>query len=145
MTLADLAKEALGYFTEWFLRDDSPQWVKDLVYTAHKSGEILPDDYRYRFAVQALEVIADQPEAGLEPAELTCEIEPDVYNADLIKWLGSHYIRAGYVNEAVQEFGWPDEGIMTAIRWGQRLEIEEVFHLVANALAAEAQRRVAEA
>ena len=143
--LADLAKEALGHFEErngqWLLRGDSPQWVKDLVYAAHKSGGILPDDYRYKFTVLALEYIAEQPDAGLEPAELTCEIEPDAYNSSLIKWLGSHAIRAGYVDEAVQEFGWPDEGIMTAIRMGQRLEIEEVFDLVADALAEEAQRR----
>ena len=149
MTLADLAKEALGYFEErdgrWLLKSDAPQWVNDLVYKVHDNGNILPDDYRHRFIVEALEAIAEQPEAGLEPAELTCEIEPDVYSSDVITWLGSHAIRAAYVDEAVQEFGWPDEGVMTAIRWGQRLEIEEVFDLVANALAEEAQRRVAEA
>ncbi|MGH6629302.1 MAG: hypothetical protein ACREB3_06195 [Burkholderiales bacterium] len=117
----------------WTLKNGRPQWAQDMVQEAHDTGGgnlMLPDDWRYESIVDALDRIQDaSDDADLD--ELADEIEADVYNADLLKWLSSHLERAGYVDEAVNNLGWDkDGGIFRAIQAGQIAEKREVYFSV---------------
>lgn len=112
----------------WALEEGAPEWVRNLVWAAHAKGEILPEDFRYLFTIEALETLAVDPE---EP-----KLEPDVYIGELLKWLGAHpSYRIGIVDEAVSQFGW--NGLFNALQAGQLMEKEEVLQLVRQFLEKE--------
>jgi len=138
-TIQELAREALGYFVLkertdgeafWAVKDDSPPWVRDLCYRAHDNGEILPDDWRYRFIVEALETLSE------------CEdpygvyIETYTHSGELLNWFASSLARLQWVQEAVEEMDW--EGgfdLLLALQAGQLAEKEHVFHIVLDELS----------
>lgn len=136
-----LAGEALAYFecrkrddgTEyWAVERDAPDWVKDLVWTAHNKGEFLPEDFRYLFIIEALEAIAENPE---EPETL---LEPSVYLGDLIKWLDARPgYRTCFVDNAVSYHGW--DGLFKALQAGQLWEKEYVLDIVREFLEREVE------
>lgn len=105
---------------------DKPKWIQDLCREAH--GDMLPDDQRYRFIVDALDLLSenDSEEAASEL------IESDIYTSDLIEWLGSHLDRLGYCDEAITDMGAKD--MSSALSGGQYLERCEVLSLVAQGL-----------
>jgi hypothetical protein len=117
--------------------EGSPGWVRDLVYSAH-GGDFLPDDYRYQWTMEACETIADaSPEDELD--DLAHEFANDVtpYTSERLAWVGSNLRRVGYVDDAVEEFGVPDDGGLDAmLGTGMYAERYEVFYLVAQFLAA---------
>jgi len=133
-----LAVDALSYFEYrkchdgtkcwavdrcWAVEEDAPEWVHKLAFVAHNEGEMLPEDFRCLFIVEALEALEENPE---EP-EIICE--PDVYTSELLKWLGTYTTyRMGLVDEAVSELGW--SGLFDALRAGQLKEKQEVLALV---------------
>src|SRR5690606_35951892 len=103
-TIQDLEGGALGYFVLkertggeafWAVSGDAPQGVRDLCFKAHDNGEILPDDWRYRFIVESLETLSD------------CEDPYDVYievythSGELLRWFASSLTRLQWVQEAV--------------------------------------------
>ncbi|MCA1740284.1 MAG: hypothetical protein LC740_16095, partial [Actinobacteria bacterium] len=113
----------------WTLKDEhredgSP--YMELVAAVHDDRAMLPDDYRYEWTVQSLERIAETD----DPEEAAYEIEADVYTADLVRWLGSHARRPGYVDEATSELGHSELGIMGDVMAGQALEKQEVYRAV---------------
>src|SRR6266516_1712460 len=117
-TLESLAREAAGWFEtaerpdgESFTRtkDGTPEWVTDLVREAH-GDDFLPDDWRYATISDALNFLADDgdPDDAGEFADQAV----DVYTGARFAWLASNLNRAGYVDEAVAEFGYdPESGI----------------------------------
>lgn len=117
------------------LKDDSPQWLHELVFQAHNNGQILPDDWRYRFTVDALSHIADA-DHGATRTDLRDDIEADVYISDLTNWLGSHTIRLGYCDEALTMLGRTGT-LSQLLAEGQILERQEVFDIVWSTLASE--------
>lgn len=127
-----LAGEALSDFQHkkrndgtkyWTVQDGAPEWVHKLTFAAHDEGEILAEDFRYLFIVEALEALVENPE---EPEVLW---EPDAYTSELLKWLDAYpSYRMGLVDEAVSEFGW--NGLFEALQAGQLMEKEEVLQLV---------------
>jgi len=146
-TIQELAAEATSWFEtakrpdatrdDYFVRvkDGAPAWVGELVHAAH-GGLFLPDDWRYQAIRNALEWIAeaDEPEDG---AGEFAESAVDVYNDELIVWLGSNLNRIGYCDEAASEFGYDDDsdrGVMGMISMGQYVEASEVYSLVLYAL-----------
>ena len=127
-----LAVDALSYF-EYRKRPDgtkclavetdAPEWVHKLVFAAHNEGDILPEDFRHLFIVEALEALEENPG---EP-EIICE--PDAYTSELLKWLEAYpTYRMGLVDEAVSELGW--NGLFDALQAGQLKEKQEVLALV---------------
>lgn len=151
-TLQDLAGEAarcfetatrepVGDTPERFVRvkDGSPEWVTELIRAAHGvdadgSPSMLPDDWRYKVASFAVEMIAESDDIEDARAEFA-DAMVDAYTFDRIAWLGSNLRRAGYVDEAVDEFGPPDQdGIIERIGLGQYAEASEVYDLVVAAL-----------
>ena len=127
-----LAGEALSYFEYrtrpggskyWAVEEGAPEWVKNLVRVAHDEGEILPEDFRYLFAVESLEALAENPE---EPETI---LAPDVYTSELLAWLNAYpSYRINIVDAAVSEFGW--NGLFEALQAGQFKEKQEVLALV---------------
>lgn len=107
-------------------KEDAPHWLTELVHEAH--GDMLPDDYRYEVIREALGAIhdasGDLDQAGTEFAD-----EADVYNADLLRWVGSHSDRPGYVDEALSEYG-EARDFYHGLQMGQYAERDEVYGLV---------------
>jgi hypothetical protein len=143
VAVQDLAREA-GQWFEGRTRDDGssyrtlkdgrPDWVQELVRESH--GDFLPDDWRYNAIESALEWIAGEGED--EDPHAFADANTDVYTDALGAWLNSSIqSRGGYVDDAVDEFGWPsDRGIAGAIALGQYVELCEVYYLVERALEA---------
>lgn len=134
MSIQSLAREALEYFvlkerpdgdTFWAVKDVSPQWVRDLCFKAHDNGEILPDDWRYRFIVESLETLSECE----DPYDVY--IETYSYASELLAWLSSSLTRMRWVEEAVEGMDWGDRfDMLIALQAGQLMEKEEVLELV---------------
>lgn len=139
----DVASEALRHFQTRYradgdpyvcLADDAPDWVHDLVREAH--GHMPPDDWRYKAISAALSCLAERPGEDLD--ELRHEYADgmtDTYSADRLRWLASHLDRTDYVDEAVEDLGYPGD-ILGAIGMGQDCEAREVWQSVVDSLEA---------
>jgi len=102
-------------------------WIMNLVHKAH--NDMLPDDHKYEFVIDALDLIQELSDPD-EP-----EIEPDIYNHDLIKWLGSHLSRIGYCDQYMEDYGADTHaGIVRLLQGGQQSEKMEVYNIVLQAL-----------
>lgn len=110
------------------LKKRRPTWVVEMAKRVHDNARWFPDDYKYEYINQALDLLAD----GMNPEEP--ELEANVYTSDLYAWFTSHLERAGYVDEATKKYGHSDEGIVNDLMMGQVGEKEEVFRLVVDAL-----------
>ena len=128
------AKRADG--SEYYrLKDGRPDWMQDVIHTAH--GDMMPNDYRYRAIAEALDVIEDLDDIDDDDARAEFADNVDVYNHDLIEWLGSHGSRQGYCDEASAEYGVTDsdsDDIMARIMRGQYMERDEIWSLLVQAL-----------
>jgi hypothetical protein len=133
-TIQEFASEASNYMTTdtrpdgstfWKTTDNCPDWVSDLVRSAH--GEMMPDDYLYRWTAYALEAFSsyDDPERAID------DISPDVYNWDLLNWVSSNLWRMGYVDEAMENGA---KTLADALMMGQTDEMREVFYSVLESL-----------
>ncbi len=111
------------------LTERHPTWVKDMVYTAH--DDMMPNDYKYQYVVDTLDALSE----GQDPDDGMSDIEADIYNYALLKWLQSHGERVGFVDEAVSEFGHhPEMGMMGDIMMGQVQEKQQVWQSVVSSL-----------
>jgi len=137
MTIQKLAEEWLEWFVWdkdreiYYLKEDAPSELLEVVRMAH--GDMLPDNYKYEFIVEALEAIADYCGDEEDIEDLVLDFEPDAYTSELLDWLGSNLERQYYVDEAVSQLG-HGEGIMEDIAMGQVEEKREVFYTVLNCL-----------
>ncbi len=104
-----------------------------LAFAAHGDGDMLPDDWRYEFIVEALSALSETD----DPDEI--ELEADVYTSDLTRWLNSRNSRLGYCDEAVREGLVSESADMSArLTGGQYMEKREVLALVREYLEDEA-------
>ena len=137
LTLQALATEARSHFGQktrtddstvfWCLADQTPDWVRELVHAAH--GEMSPDDYRYAYIVESLDLLAECD----DPDDI--QVEPDVYTHELCAWLGSRADRYYHCDEAREELGLADDAsIINRIQAGQINEREEVLASVRSSL-----------
>lgn len=113
--------------------DDAPEWVASIIQDAH--GEMFPDDWRYACIREAFGAIHDNTGHTDDLDETVHEFadDADVYNSDLLTWVGSHATRAGYVDEARQEFG-EARDFYHSIQMGQYQERAEVYAAVLQGL-----------
>lgn len=138
-TLQTIANEARSHFYQikrgeqsiWTRKDDAPQWVQDMVFAAHEAGDMWPDDWRYAFIVESLDALADHDDAD----SARDSIEADIYTSDLTSWLNSRADRTSYVDDAREEFGESDNGIVGMLQMGQLAERWEVFDSIVSFLA----------
>ena len=135
MTIAieKLAQKSLGHFGNRdgrvVKRKDAPEWIQNLIYEVHEHGNILPDDFKYKFILDAIDSIADGDTDDRW-------VEGDIYTGDLLDWFVFDVSKIGYVNDAVEENGYPGD-IIEAIRMGQLKERLEIFNIVLAALELE--------
>ena len=110
-TVQELAKLARCAFTletredgseYWTHNRCAPEWIGELCNTAH--GDMLPDDYRYRFIVQALDALEEAED--VDEAGQDWEYEYRYYR--VVEWLSSHPgRRLEYCDDAVRHHGNP--------------------------------------
>lgn len=143
-TIQELAREGSAFLTTstrpdgstfYRLADNAPQWVSDLVYSAH--GDMMPDDYRYRWSAYALEAFSsyDDPETAIY------EIEPEPYNSQLLAWVSSNLIRIAFVDDAMDN---GSSDLISALAAGQAAEMSEVYYSVLESLVTELEEMEAE-
>ena len=134
-SLQDLASYYYKFFTTnerpngdkiVVLKDDAPEELKELVRDAH--GDMLPDDYKYRFIEDALGNFADYD----DPDSAIDEMESDVYTSDLTEWLNSSNNRVYYLSDALSEYGVNDG--FQALSLAQLQEKREVAWAVKDSL-----------
>jgi hypothetical protein len=82
----------------WTHNRCAPDWINELCHTAH--GDMLPDDYRYAFIVEALNALEEVE----DPDEARDGYELEPYFGRLVDWLGSY---AGHRFEYCDE--WAEE------------------------------------
>ena len=156
-TIAELAAQAAGWFetaerppeagkTEGQafvrLKDGAPDWITDLMHSTHHDCDILPDDWKYEYTQDALEILAECGDDEDRAQDRAIEWEPDCYNGELLRWVGSHTERAGYVEESVRDSGMEakDFDFWRALACGQAREFDEVFQAVLSFLRRRAER-----
>jgi hypothetical protein len=96
---------------------------------AHDDGNLLPDDWRYAFIEEAVDVLA----ACEDIEEARTRLEPDIYTYELTGWLHSLNSRVYYLGEALAEYGSFRDGFQL-LAAAQMMEKEEVFYQVQAAL-----------
>ena len=117
------------------LKDESPEWMTDVCREAHAGANMLPDDFRYALIKEAAGAIHDAgKDADLADAGDTFTDAVEVYTANLCAWAASHPLRSAYCDDALSEYGKP-ENLSQLLMWGQAMERREVFDSVAASLA----------
>lgn len=112
-----------------FLSPGAPEWMGNLVHAAH--SDMLPDDYRYEFIVEALNAIIEYDDTD----EARDSLEADIYTSDLTGWLHSRNDRINFVDESRSEWGADAGGIIEDMQRGQLFEKYEVFGSVLQSLS----------
>jgi hypothetical protein len=140
-TVADVARQARAAFSlearndngseYWNRNRCAPDWIEELCHTAH--GPILPDDYRYRFIVEALDAL----EEADDPDEAGNDFEFEPYYAAVVEWLRSHAgYRLDYCDQWAAEYGQPAT-TAELLQGGHLFERLEVLALVRGSLEAQ--------
>ena len=141
MTIKTLAQIGVNSFTQkqcdksrmpdeyfYILKDDAPEWLTQLVKEVH--GEMFPDDYKYKFVVDALEALADADD--IDTAEEIMREGIEIYTYKLMHWVQSHTDRLSMANEHGKEF--EADTIEAFLTGGQFNERWDVFSLVLSTL-----------
>ena len=141
MTIKTLAQIGVNSFTQkqcdksrmpdeyfYIRKDDAPEWVTQLVKDVH--GEMFPDDYKYKFVVDALEALADADD--IDTAEEIMRDGIELYTYKLMHWVQSHTDRLAMANEHGKEF--EADTIEAFLTGGQFNERWDVFSLVLSTL-----------
>ncbi len=128
------------------LRDGSPEWMKEAIYAAHRDGEMMPNDWSYKLADLMASHIADTLDYDSENdlhdiisngADI---LVPD-YNGERLAWLASNLNRASYVDEMIEECGWPKSGgLYLAIAYGIAHELQMIGAALVAAIEGEAEQ-----
>lgn len=109
-------------------KDDAPGWVGAIIREAH-GDDLLPDDWRYECIRDAFSWIADSDTDDLDDSHDFADSTTDVYNADLLRWVGSGNSRGSYVDDAQEDFG-PARDFYHGLQMGQYAERAEVYAAV---------------
>lgn len=144
---AEIAKQLAEAFTTdtrndgatfYKLRDGSPQWMTDAIHAAH--GVILPMDWIYEHCSRMADNLNEyEPEQWDDSVSEWADGLVDVYNADRARWLSLHLDFAGFVDEAVEEFGHSDQGVMGDIGMGQYKLLEQIAYALVSAVREQAE------
>lgn len=100
-----VAEEALAYFhtgerangEEYIYTEDAPEWVAEMVREAH--GDMMPDDWRYRFVRDVLSHLSDGESA--EDVQYASADNDYPYTAERTAWLSSRNDRMQYLDAAM--------------------------------------------
>lgn len=112
----------------WLRKDDTPDWVRDLCWESHNAGEMLPDDWKYEWIVDALDAI-EAAEGDEDEAASQMETGVDFTEWDLYTWLRDakgHYVEQAIDEQRVSR----TESLSDIVTVAQMTEREEVFRHV---------------
>lgn len=156
LTLATLADEALALFhagervsthTGREIRvtdhESEPEWVRDLRFNAHRDpdgADMLPDDWRHEMIEDALRIYSEAADDD-DAQQRADDYEAPIYNTTLLGWLASHLYRLTYCDEAFDEYGGDDLGMIGRMALGFYHEFRIVFASVGDSLRSELGRR----
>lgn len=114
------------------LRDDTPDWARQVIFTAHDA--MMPDDFRYQFIKDAVAAIADHP--GRDAAREIIEDDQEIWNSTMSQWLSSHMSRWEYVDEILEERAMTRHvpKLFELLQHGMLREKLDTFELTWNAL-----------
>ena len=126
------------------LKDGSPEWVTDVIHTAH--GDSLPNDTIYSMIEKNADALTNVEESDADEAwDAIAEIEAPIYNAELTGWLAESLDHIDYVDQAIEEYGdMGSGGIVSLLAMGWKKQQEEVGGLLLEALEAEAEKQTEE-
>ena len=132
MTIQEKAAQIRSTFVEKIRTDGTKYWsteseeaeIEELCHAAH--DDMMPDDWRYRFIVDALNLVAEADDVD----DVT--IFSDI--SDLTAWLSSHNSRVYYLTQALEEYGETDG--FKALAFAQVIEREEVYFSVLSSIRA---------
>lgn len=111
------------------LIDGRPDWIYDAVVMAHEDE--LPDDWRYETCQSICYLIDD----GITEASEIADSLADIYTSDLIAWLGGHWCRPVWVDNARADgLIEPDADLETQLRIGQYCCIESMASIFLQAV-----------
>jgi len=118
--------------TFYFLVDDSPAWMRDVIREVH--GSKFPDDTVYQMINRVAGHIADcDYEAISDIEDSLLEIEVDIYTHDLTKWLHTRLDHIHYIDEVIEN-GYPFNSGFDLLQQAQQAQIHEVGHSLIYAL-----------
>ena len=112
------------------LKDDSPDWMTDIIRTIH--GDMMPDDTKYSMISEVADTLGEyERDSWDDCAHEICDGLVEIYNHGRIKWLESHLTRAYYCDEA-QEQGLlaHDSDMFTRLGVGQFMEYQEIVYFL---------------
>lgn len=119
------------------LGDDAPEWIVNAMFAAHGHGDMMPNDWSYRLAADVVCQLCSDTRDGSDIADAidyAVDAAVPCYNAERTDWLASHLQRGFYVDEAVEEYGWPkDGGIYQAIAYGIAFEARMIADAIVSA------------
>lgn len=155
LTLADLASLFADAFVtrkrdddeEFFtLIDGAPEWMTDIVRTAHDG--LMPNDWSYRLirsvAMEISDLLTSNPDADADDLDEWRHERIDslipVYNAERLDWVSSNLYRAEYVNDAIKEYGVGDDpDLFQMLAFGMEREIGDIWHAIMKGLEERAE------
>lgn len=134
MTLQTLAESVRKSFVQdkredgtTFWKTDSDERIQELCHEAH--GDMMPDDWRYAFIVEALDALAECDDVD------EADVEADIYTHVLTAWIASRDDRYAYCDEAMSDMGIETfPGTIELLQLGQAAEKREVLDLVRSSL-----------
>lgn len=103
------------------IKENAPDWMTDLCREAHE--DMLPNDWSYSFIEDALEKLMTYEEAD------EIQLEANIYNHELLEWVGSNLNRSSYVDDAMSDGYNEFFALLTA---GQMYERDAVLSCVRN-------------
>lgn len=116
------------------LKDERPEWMQEIIYSAHESGDRLPNDETYEAVYDVLlDISGLDDDADLDDCtERVQEMELPCYTSDLTNWLNSHNGNTYYLTQALEEMGCT-EGFQ-ALECAYKIWIDEIGHSVVSGL-----------
>jgi hypothetical protein len=117
--------------TYYCAKDNAPYYISDLCHEAH--NDMMPDDYRYEYLVEALEHIdstLDPLADNLDDIEAHDACEPDCMSHDLLRWVSSNLSRMGYCDDVLYEYQL--DQLSDVLIQAQQAERVEVMQAVIN-------------
>ena len=114
------------------LKDGSPEWMSKAAMTAHLDE--FPNDEVYDAIHDALIAFRDAPHDVDEDTlrEQIETIEPEIYTANLLKWVSANLSRQSYVDDAMKEY--QPETLHQALAMGMSQWVNEVANALVSAI-----------
>lgn len=126
-----------------FLRDGSPEWMKDAVYSAHGSGQFLPNDWIYLVCRSAAQDMASEESESARDwrdsrSHDWADGEVDTGDASALAWGSDNYgLASQYEYEAEAELGKIGGSAARRLQVAQFFAASAIGNAIAEAIQAQ--------